>query len=84
MLMCTISTITIFQQLIAKEKTYFYKRQRDEKTVIIIFKNYLFLAALGLRCCAQVFSSCGEWGLLLVVVRGLLIAVASLVAENGL
>ena len=23
---------------------------------------YLFLAALGLRCCAQAFSSCGEGG----------------------
>ena len=45
---------------------------------------YLFLAALGLRSCAQAFSSCGEWGLLLVVVRGLLIVVASLVAEHGL
>ena len=45
---------------------------------------YLFLAALGLRCCAWAFSSCGERGLLFVAVRGLLNAVASLVAENGL
>ena len=45
---------------------------------------YLFLAALGLRCCAQAFSSCGEWGLLFVAVHGLLTAVASLVAEHGL
>ena len=45
---------------------------------------YLFLAALGLCCCAWAFSSCGEWGLLFVVVRGLLTAVASLVAERGL
>ena len=44
---------------------------------------YLFLAALGLRCCAQAFSSCGEQGLLFVRVRGLLIAVASLVEEHG-
>ena len=44
----------------------------------------LFLAAVGLRYCAWAFSSCGEWGLLFVVVRGLLIAVASLVAEHGL
>ena len=42
------------------------------------------MAALGLCCCARAFSSCGEWGLLFVVVRGLLIAVASLVAEHGL
>ena len=45
---------------------------------------YLFLAALGLHCCAQAFSSCGERGLLFAAVRGLLIAVASLVAEHGL
>ena len=45
---------------------------------------YLFLAVLGLRCCTQAFSSCGERGLLFVAVRGLLIAVASLVAEHGL
>ena len=36
------------------------------------FKFYLFLAALGLRCCTQAFSSCGEWGLLFVAVPGLL------------
>ena len=45
---------------------------------------YLFLAALGLRCCARAFSSCGKLGLLFVVVCGLLIGVASLVAEHGL
>ena len=39
---------------------------------------YLFMAALGLCCCARAFSSCGERGLLFVVVRGLLIVVASL------
>ena len=39
---------------------------------------YLFLAALGLRCCAQAFSSCSERGLLFVLVHGLLIEVASL------
>ena len=45
---------------------------------------YLFLAAFGLHCCMRAFSSCGEWGLLFVVVCGLLIAVASLVAEHRL
>ena len=49
-----------------------------------IYFIYLFLAALGLRCCTRAFSSCGERGLLFIVVRGLLIAVASLVAEHGL
>ena len=45
---------------------------------------YLFLAVLGIRCCAQASSSCGEWGLLFVEVCGLLTAVASLVVEHGL
>ena len=40
------------------------------------------MAALGLRCCARAFSSCGG-GLLFAAVRGLLIDVASLVAERG-
>ena len=45
---------------------------------------YLFLAALGLRCCTQAFSSCSQRGLLFVAVRRLLIAVASLVVEHRL
>ena len=44
----------------------------------------LFLAALGLRCGVRAFSSCVKGGLLFVAVRGLLIVVASLVAELGL
>ena len=40
-------------------------------------------AVLGLCCCAQAFTSCGERGLLFVGVRGLLIVVASLVVEHG-
>ena len=49
-----------------------------------IYLIYLFLAALGLRCCTRAFSSCGERGLLFIVVSRLLIAVASLVAEHRL
>ena len=44
---------------------------------------YLFLAALGLHCCSQAFSSCSEWGLLFIAVRRLLIVVTSPVAEHG-
>ena len=60
-----------------------------KKCSLIFFKRnlffiYLFLAALALCCCTRAFSSCGEWGLLSVVVHGLLIAVASLVAERRL
>ena len=43
---------------------------------IFIYFIYLFLAALGLRCCMR--ASCGERGLLFIEVRRLLIAVASL------
>ena len=42
------------------------------------------MAALRLHCCAQASSSCSERGLLFVVVRRLLTAVASLVVEHGL
>ena len=51
---------------------------------MFIYFIYLFLAALGLCCCVWAFSSCGERGLLFIVVCVLLIAVASLVAEEGL
>ena len=50
----------------------------------LLKKIFFFLVALDLHCCMQVFSSCGEQGLLFIAVRGLLIAVASLVAEHGL
>ena len=42
------------------------------------------MAVLGLRCYVRAFSSCGERGLLFIVVHVFLIAVASLVAEHGL
>ena len=45
---------------------------------------YLFLAALGLCCCAWAFSSCSERGPLYIAVRGPLTVAASLVAEHRL
>ena len=60
-----------------------YKRAFIYLFLINLF-IYLFLVVLGLHCWAQSFSSCGEQGLLFVVVRRLLISVASLVAEHGL
>ena len=44
---------------------------------------YLFLAFLDLHCFAHAFSSCGERGLLFLVVWGLLIAVVSLLRSTG-
>ena len=52
--------------------------------VVVVVLIYLFLAVLGLHCCTRAFSSCGEQGLLIIAVSGLLIAVASLVVEHGL
>ena len=50
-----------------------------------IFKFiYLFMAALGLCCCARAFSAFGERGILFTAVHGLLIEVASFVADHGL
>ena len=46
--------------------------------------NWRDLAATGLHCRGQAFSSCGKQGLLFVVELGLLIAVASLVAKPRL
>ena len=42
------------------------------------------MAALGLCCCMRAFSNCVEQGLFFAAVHGLLIAVASLVAEHRL
>ena len=70
------------------KKNILDEEQRNfNKVFFLIFKNiyiYLFLATWGLCCCAWAFSSCGERGLLFVAVRGLLIVMASLVAEHGL
>ena len=63
----------------------------DSQSVHALLHLFLFvlnlsfnLAALGLRCCARSFSGCGEWGLLFILVSGLLIVVSSLVVEHGL
>ena len=49
-----------------------------------LFIYLLFLAALGLRCCARAFCTCREQGLLFVEVCRLLIVVASPVVEHRL
>ena len=42
------------------------------------------MAALGLCCCVQAFSRYGYWELLFIAMCGLLVAMASLVANHGL
>ena len=49
-----------------------------------IYLFIYFLAVLGPRFCARAFSSCGERGPLLIMVRGPLTIVASLVVEHRL
>ena len=57
----------------------------DFRTLAQIFLIYLvYFWPPRLLVAVPAFLSCGERELLLVVVRGLLIAVASLVAEHGL
>ena len=58
---------------------------------VIFFQVNLYLAALGLHCCALAFFICGEQGLLFSVVCRLLIAVyrlllmvVSLIVEHSL
>ena len=65
---------------------FFLKKARMSSLFFINYfiLFYLFLAALGLHCCTRAFSSCHEQGLLFVVVRGILIAVASLIVEHEL
>ena len=56
----------------------------DNSIYIYIYIYIYILTALGLRCCVRAFCSCHKWGLFFIVVRSLLIAVASLVAEHRL
>ena len=61
---------------------------REVPTIsILFFKNFIYLF-IWLRwvfvAVRGLFSGCGEWELLFVALRRLLIAVASLVAEHGL
>ena len=53
------------------------------KFFILLF-IYLFIGCVGSSLMRAAFSSSGERGLLFVVVRGLLIEVASLAVEHGL
>ena len=73
-----------YVQRTLKLSILFYRVLVFVVVVLIYLFIYLFLAVLGLCCCTRAFSSCGEWGLPFIVVRGLLIAVASLVVEHGL
>ena len=76
--------LTVYDFYYVEEVPFFFSNFFYVFLKFIYLFIHLFLAALGLRCCARAFSSCGKRGLLFVAVRRLLIAVASLVAEHGL
>ena len=50
---------------------------------LFIYSVIYFLAALGLPCCMQASSSCGECELLFAVFPRLLTVVTSLAVEHG-
>ena len=70
--------------LVAGSGLFVYKMTLIFKKNKFIYFTYLFLAALGLCCCARAFSSCGEWRLLfLAVVRASHCGVLSLLQSMG-
>ena len=50
--------------VLTNQVTINLKRSGEFSLPLFLKKMYLFLAVLGLRCCAGFFSSCSEWGLL--------------------
>ena len=50
---------------------------------LIYFYLFIFGCVGSSLLCTQAFASCGERGLLFIAVRGLLLAVTSLVAEKS-
>ena len=64
---------------------FFFYLWKSLKSLRFAFKKFIYSlwAVMGLHCCLRAFSSCGQQGLLLVMVHGLPLAVASLVAEHG-
>lgn len=62
---------------------YIFSRPYNLSVVLCISIDPV-LAMLCVCCFVQTLSSWSEWGLLLVVVSGFLIAVASPVVEHGL
>ena len=75
---------TFMNTVLIKDDTFLDNIAEMNFIYLFIYLFNLFLAVLGLCCCARAFSSCGERGLLFVAVHGFLIAVASLVAEHRL
>ena len=79
----SFTTSTIESYIYIHTHTFWYSFLSCLK--MFIYLLILFLAVLGLCCCTQAFSVCGEgkWGLpCVVVLHGLLTVVASLVKQR--
>ena len=66
---------------------YFYLQMQGMELIILLSSRHTFFVNLflaGSLLLHRLFSRCSEWDSSLAVVRGLLIAVTSLVAEHGL
>ena len=80
---CIVETLSITHL-----KSPFNYVQSQTLTLFVVCACYLFIYFGGLHwvffAVRALFSICSERGLLFAVVRGLLIAVASIVAKHGL
>ena len=85
-LLCARSCIRCFTCITSSNLHNGSVKKHDDLFYLLIYL-FIFFIYFWLRgvfvAARRLFSSCGERGLLFIVVRGLLIAVASLVAEHG-
>ena len=56
--------------------------EHSDPTLLFQKTSLFILAVLGLRCCAQAFSSCGKGGYSLAEVLRLLTVMVSFIAEH--
>ena len=80
--------ITVHSWISTRSKHWVSHLGHQEESILLIHSSFLkrislFLVVLRLCCCTRTFSS-GEWRTLFVALHGLLMAVASLVAEHRL
>ena len=75
-ILCFLNCHLVIFGLVVTHSSFFLKGT--------LFYLFIYFWLCWVFVAAWAFSRCGERGLLFIVVRGLLIAVASLVAEHGL
>ena len=84
------NTVWAAKSAAGSEQQAFYCPESHEVKVLLIRSSlgicfmYLLLAVVGLRCCIGFYLAVARGSYFLVVVHGLLITVASLIAEHAL